>query len=129
MLKPILEIDRLVSASPEPHSVAVLRGKEVWVASRATRRIDVMDRDGWRKTGEIETPGMPWGMNYGGGAVVMTCGEGADDDRRVHRYIPGDGFDDIVIECPEDTGSHLDAVRWARIAGAMVQQAFAASQR
>lgn len=107
MLKPILEIDRLVSASPEPHSVAVLRGKEVWVASRATRRIDVMDRDGWRKTGEIETPGMPWGMNYGGGAVVMTCGEGADDDRRVHRYIPGDGFDDIVIECPEDTGSHL----------------------
>ena len=107
MLKPIVEIDRFVSASPEPHSVAVLRGKEVWIASRATRRIDVMERDGWRKIDEIETPGMPWGMNYGGGAVVMTCGEAPDDDRRVRRYIPGDGFDDVVIECPDDAGSHL----------------------
>ena len=107
MLKPIIEIDRLVSASPEPHSVAVLRGKEVWIASRATRRIDVMEREGWRKVDEIETPGMPWGMNYGGGAVVMTCGEAPDDNRRVRRYIPADGFDDVVIECPDDTGSHL----------------------
>jgi len=107
MLKPIIEIDRLVSASPEPHSVAVLRGKEVWIASRATRRIDVMERERWRKIDEVETPGMPWGMNYGGGAVVMTCGEAPDDNRRVRRYIPGDGFDDAVIECPDDAGSHL----------------------
>jgi hypothetical protein len=106
MLKPIVEIDRLVSASPEPHSLAV-HGKDVWIASRATRRIDVMDRDGWRKTGEIETPGMPWGMSYGGGAIVMTCGEGPDDNRRVHRYVPGEGFDDLSIDCPDDAGSHL----------------------
>jgi hypothetical protein len=106
MLKSIVETDRLVSASPEPHSVAV-RGKDVWIASRATRCIDVMDRDGWRKTGEIETPGMPWGMNYGGGAIVMTCGEGPDDTRRLHRYIPGEGFDEFLLDCPDDTGSHL----------------------
>jgi hypothetical protein len=106
MLKPILELDRLVSASPEPHSVAV-RGKDVWIASRATRRIDVMERDGWRKTGEIESPGMAWGMSFGGGALVMTCGEGDDDVRRVRRYISGEGFDHLVIDCPDDTGSHL----------------------
>jgi hypothetical protein len=106
MLKPIVELDRLVSTSPEPHSIAI-RGKDVWVGSRATRRIDVIERDSWKKTGEIEPPGMPWGMNYGGGAIVMTCGEGSDDNRRVHRYVPGEGFDTLDMACPDDTGSHL----------------------
>jgi len=50
---------------------------------------------------------MPWGMTFGGGAVVMTCGEGDEDHRRVHRYIPSEGFDSTVIPCPDDTGSHL----------------------
>jgi hypothetical protein len=106
MLKPIVEIDRLVSASPQPHAVAV-RGKDVWISSRATRRIDVMDRDAWQKVDEIYPPGMAWGMNYGGGTVVMTCGEGDDDDRFVHRYVPGEGFDERAIACPDDSGSHL----------------------
>ena len=106
MPKPIVEIDRLVSASPEPHGVAV-RGKDVWISSRATRRIDVMQREGWNKIGEIETPGMPWGMSFGGGAVLMTCGRGEDDNRFVHRFIPGEGFDTRVIPCPDDAGSHL----------------------
>lgn len=106
MLKPIVEIDRLVSVSPQPHGVAV-RGKDVWISSRATRRIDVMERDAWRKAGEIEPPGMPWGMSYGGGAIVMTCGEGGSDDRFVRRYVPGDGFDELAIPCPGDAGSHL----------------------
>jgi hypothetical protein len=106
MPKPIVEVDRLVSASPEPHGVAVL-GKDVWISSRATRRIDVMQREGWNKVGEIETPGMPWGMNFGSGAVLMTCGEGDDDHRFIHRFVPGEGYDERVIACPEDTGSHL----------------------
>jgi hypothetical protein len=106
MLKPIVEIDRFVSASPEPHGVAV-RGKDVWISSRATRKVDVMEREGWRKAGEIEPPGMPWGMTYGGGAIVMTCGEGDGDDRFIRRYVPGEGFDGSALACPEDTGSHL----------------------
>jgi hypothetical protein len=106
MLKSIIEVDRFVSTSPEPHSIAV-RGKDVWVASRATRLIDVIEREGWRKIGEIEPPGMPWGMSYGGGSLVMTCGEGDDDTRRVHRFVPGEGFDGLDIPCPDDTGSHL----------------------
>lgn len=106
MLKAILEVERFVSPSPQPHSIAV-RGKDVWVASRATRKIDVIEREGWRKTGEIEPPGMPWGMSYGGGSIVMTCGEEPDDTRRIHRYIPGEGFDALDLACPDDTGSHL----------------------
>jgi len=106
MLKPIVEIDRLVSVSPEPHAVAV-RGKDVWISSRATRKIDVMAREGWGKVGEIDPPGMPWGMNFGGGALLMTCGEGDDDHRFVHRYNPGEGFDEPAIAAPDDTGSHL----------------------
>jgi hypothetical protein len=46
-------------------------------------------------------------MNYGGGSIVMTCGEGPDDNRRIHRYVPSDGFDSLVIDCPGDAGSHL----------------------
>jgi hypothetical protein len=106
MPKSIVEIDRLVAATPEPHSVAV-RGKDVWIGSRASRRIDVMERDTWKKVDEIEPPGMPWGMSFGGGALVMTCGEGDNDNRRVHRYVPFEGFDKHPIACPEDTGSHL----------------------
>jgi hypothetical protein len=106
MLKPIVEVARLASASPEPHGVAIL-GNDVWISSRATRRIDVMQREGWNKVGEVEPPGMPWGMNFGGGAVLMTCGEGDDDHRFIHRFVPDEGYDERVIACPEDTGSHL----------------------
>jgi hypothetical protein len=106
MLKTIVETDRLIAASPEPHAVAV-RGREVWISSRSTRKIDVMEREHWRKTGEIDPPGMPWGMTFGGGAIVMTCGEAPDDNRWIRRYVPNDGFDDLQIACPDDSGSHL----------------------
>lgn len=106
MLAPIVELDRIDSFSPEPHSIAS-DGQTVWVASRATRNVDVIDRAQWKKIGEIEPPGMPWGMTYGAGAVYMTCGEGPDDNRNVHRYVPGKGFDEMSLPCPDDTGSHL----------------------
>ncbi len=104
MLKPIVELESRVAVSPEPHSVAT-DGNTIWVASRATRKIDAIDAKSWQKTGEIDPPGMPWGMTYAGGALVMTCGEPPDDNRFVRRYAEG-RFDDGV-PCPEDTGSHL----------------------
>ena len=89
-------------------------GETVWIGSRATRRIDVMHGPTWRKTGEIIPPGMPWGMSFGDGTLVMTCGETDDDARRLRRFVPGSGFKDGYIACPDDTGSHL-AVYDARI--------------
>lgn len=79
----------------------------MWIGSRATRHIDVMNPATWEKTGEIIPPGMPWGMAYGDGALVMTCGEGDDDARRIRRFVPGMGFLSDAVECPDDTGSHL----------------------
>lgn len=109
MLKPIVELDRLVSSSPEPHAVAV-NGDTVYVSSRATRRIDVLDRASWEKRSELEPPGMPWGMAFGAGQLVMTCGEEEEDFRRLRRYDPSTGRHELIIGCPEDTGSHV-AVR------------------
>jgi hypothetical protein len=115
MLKPILELERLVSASREPHAVAT-DGRTVWISSRLTRRVDVMQRDGWKKIDEFDPPGMPWGMTHAAGEVVMTCGEGADDTRRIRRYRSGvlvDGY----IPCPNDTGSHLAYTKGELILG------------
>jgi len=109
MLQPIVEVERLVSSSPEPHAVAV-DGDTVYVSSRATRRIDVLDRASWRKRDELVPPGMPWGMAYGNGQLVMTCGEEAEDFRRIRRYEPQRGWHPAPLACPEDTGSHV-AVR------------------
>jgi hypothetical protein len=106
MLAPIVELDRLEAISPLPHSIAG-DGTTLWIASRETKRIDVVDRNRWVKTGELEPAGMPWGMAFGNGALYMTCGEGPDDNRNIHRYVPGKGFDPLVIACPDDTGSHL----------------------
>ncbi|MBV8488978.1 MAG: hypothetical protein JO199_00510 [Candidatus Eremiobacteraeota bacterium] len=106
MPQPIVELDRLVAISPEPHSIAT-DGETMWIASRATRKIDVVDPERWTKTGEIVPPGMPWGMTYADGEVVMTCGEPPDDNRFVRRYALEKGFISSPLPCPEDSGSHL----------------------
>lgn len=105
-MQPIVELDRLVSFSPQPHAVAV-NGDLVYVSSRATRRIDVIDRVSWKKQAELEPPGMPWGMTFANDALVMTCGEEADDFRRIRRYSPAGGWESSFVACPDDTGSHL----------------------
>lgn len=106
MLPTILELERLDGISPEPHSIAS-DGTTMWIASRDTKCVDVVDRASWKKIGEIQPPGMPWGMAFGNGAVYMTCGEGPDDNRNIHAFVPGKGFDPNVVPCPDDTGSHL----------------------
>ena len=106
MLQPIVELDRLVSVSAQPHAIAV-DGDTIYVSSRATQGIDIIDRTGWNKRAAIDTPGMPWGMTFGDGELVMTCGETPDDYRRIRRYVPQRGFRDGFMACPDDTGSHL----------------------
>ena len=64
MLPNILEVERLVSPSSEPHAVAI-DGNLVYLSSRDTKRIDVMELGSWTKIEEIVPPGMPWGMTLG----------------------------------------------------------------
>ncbi|MBV8639661.1 MAG: hypothetical protein JO322_16395 [Candidatus Eremiobacteraeota bacterium] len=113
MLQPIVELDRLVSFSSQPHAVAI-DGDLLYVSSRATRRIDVIDRNAWQKWDELDAPGMPWGMTYARGELIATCGEGTDDLRRIRRYASDEGWQHSFIPCPDDTGSHL-AVHDGRI--------------
>jgi len=49
-------------------------------------------------------------MAYGNGIVYMTCGEGADDTRRVRSFKVGSGFLDRFFACPDNTGSHATVV-------------------
>jgi hypothetical protein len=106
MLKPIVEVERYAATSPEPHSIGLDRTR-AYVASRATRKIDIIDRASWKKVGELDPPGMPWGMTFSGGALVMTCGETDEDYRRIRRYVPDEGWAKSFVGCPDDTGSHL----------------------
>jgi hypothetical protein len=110
MVKPIFELARKPAHEPEPHSVAS-DGKHLWIGSRANKRISLIDPQSWNLLDVFEPPGTPWGMTYGGGALVMTCGESKgqsdDDTRRIRRYVPGRGFDEGYLQVPEDTGSHL----------------------
>ncbi len=106
MSQPIVELARLVSFSPQPHAVAV-NGDILYVSSRATRRIDVIDRTSWQKRDELDAPGMPWGMAYADGEIVATCGEESEDYRRIRRYASDTGWESSFIACPQDTGSHL----------------------
>ena len=106
MLQPIVELHRFPAFSKLPHAVAA-DARYLWVSSRETRRIDVIERDAFVKVAEIDPPGMPWGMTYGDGQLVMTCGEEPDDTRRIRRYTMGSGFATGFVACPDDTGSHL----------------------
>jgi hypothetical protein len=66
-----------------------------------------MDRGKWTVAEESEAPGIPWAAVSGGDALWFTLGEGADDDRYLRRYVPGQGFTSERIPCPEFTGSYL----------------------
>jgi hypothetical protein len=110
VIKPIIELARKPAHEPEPHSVAS-DGTRLWIGSRATKRIALLDPATWNTIDMIDPPGTPWGMTYGDGALVMTCGESTgqsdDDTRRIRRYVPGRGFDGGYLQVPDDTGSHL----------------------
>ncbi len=105
MLEPIVELDRRIAFSPQPHAVAV-NGDLLYVSSRATRGIDVIDRASWQKRSELSPPGMPWGMAYADGQLIATCGEESEDVRRIRRFVHGN-WQPSFIPCPDDTGSHL----------------------
>lgn len=105
-LSAIRELDRLPSPATTPQALAWHKG-ELWFGSRDLRRIYRMDRGNWTVAEETEAPGIPWAATSDGTALWFTLGEGADDDRYVRRYLPGTGFSDERIACPDFTGSYL----------------------
>lgn len=76
------------------------------MGSRDLRRIYGIDVETWTVFKETEAPGIPWAAVSTGEVLRFTVGEGAEDDRYLHRYLPETGFTDRIA-CPEFTGSYL----------------------
>jgi hypothetical protein len=109
----IKEALRLPSPAPRPQSIA-FDGERLWMGSVDTSRVYAIEPHQWTVLEETPAPGKPWGMAVVGDELRVLCGETDEDHRRIRRFVPGHGFKSReVIECPDDTGSHLsyDGVR------------------
>jgi len=112
-MKPIVELQRLVSPVPRPQALYV-DGSTLWVSSRATKKLYTIDRASWKVTSELNAPGTttPWGVTKAEteGNFYVVCGTDMDsvDDRTIRRVVPGKGFDpEFTWRCPNLMGSHL----------------------
>ncbi|MDE2483247.1 MAG: hypothetical protein KGN02_13800 [bacterium] len=102
----ITELRRLPAPAPKPLGLAV-DGKTLWMASRETNRLYAIDIDTWSANDEGEAPGGPFGITVLGDELRMVLGHGEEDDRYIHRFIPGHGFKSDKVACPEFTGAHV----------------------
>lgn len=106
-LPSIVEHRRLPSPVVTPQALAWHDGN-LWLGSRDLRRIYGIEVDGWRVFEEREAPGIPWAAVSTGDEMRFTIGEGADDDRYMWSYAPGQGFsDNDRFAYPDFTGSYL----------------------
>jgi hypothetical protein len=106
-LENVVELLRLPSPAPKPQALA-FDGTLLWMGSRETCRLYAINAATWAAHDETVAPGIPWGMVVVGDELRVVCGEGADDDRFVRRYVPGHGFkSEGSFPCPDSTGSQL----------------------
>ena len=98
---------RLAAPTVTPQALAFHEGA-LWMGSRDLRRVYQIAPATWTLAEEMSAPGIPWAAVSAGESVWFTIGEGANDDRYLHRYRPGNGFSATErIACPEFTGSYL----------------------
>ena len=105
-LEQIEEFLRLPSPAPRVQPIAY-DGEHVWLGSWETLRLYEMDPDKWTVLSETETPGRMYGATVIGDELRFVVGKGDDDDRYICRFIPGHGFKNDSISCPDLTGSQL----------------------
>ncbi|HZS18634.1 MAG TPA: hypothetical protein VFA51_11960 [Candidatus Udaeobacter sp.] len=106
-LPTIKEQGRFRSPAPSPQALA-WQGNRLWMGSRDSRRIYVIDPENWSVVDQQEPPGIPWAAVATNGTFCFTIGEGPNDDRYIRRFVPGIGFSDSdKVACPDFTGSYL----------------------
>ena len=106
-LPTITEQRRFTAPAVTPQALAWHSGF-LWMGSRDLRRIYKIDIKDWTVVEEMDPPGIPWAAVSTGDAIRFTIGEGAEDDRYIRRYVPGNGFSETDrVACPELTGSYL----------------------
>lgn len=103
----VIEVLRAPSPAPRPQALA-FDGEHLWMGSIETERLYAIDPLNWTVREEVAAPGKPWGVTALGDELRVLCGEGADDNRFVRRFVPGHGFkSEASFACPDDTGSQL----------------------
>lgn len=106
-LTEIQEVLRMPAPAPKPLGLA-FDGTTLWAASRQTHRLYAIDAATWAARDEAQAPGGPFGMTVLGDELRVVVGEGEDEnDRYICRFVPGHGFKNDRIACPDLTGSHL----------------------
>lgn len=105
-LPAIREQRRFPSPAKTPQALAWHAG-ELWMGSRDLRRVYAIDPQTWAVSRELEAPGIPWAAVSHGEALSFTLGVGAEDDRYIRTFMPGEGFRGDGVACPELTGSYL----------------------
>jgi hypothetical protein len=105
MLPRIQELRRVPAPAPEPQALAC-DGKSVWLSSRVTKEIHVLDAAEWTVRRKYPAPGTTYGFTVIGAELRAVVGE-EDDDRYLRRFLPEKGFVQGRARLPEDTGSYL----------------------
>ncbi len=106
-LTAINETLRLPSPAPKPLGLA-FDGPTLWMASRETNRMYAINAAAWTARDEGEAPGGPFGMTVVGDELRVIVGLGENQhDRYIYRFVPGHGFKNDRIPCPDLTGAHL----------------------
>ena len=107
-LPAIVEFSRQPSPTVTPQALAWHEGL-LWIGSRDARQLYGLDPRTWTVVEDAAaTPGIPWAAVSARGALCLTTGEGAEDDRYLRRYTPGQGFDEAYrVALPAFTGSYL----------------------
>jgi hypothetical protein len=103
----INETRRLPAPGPEPLGLA-FDGTTMWIASREAHRLYTVDRVTGDVGEEARCPGAPFGIAVAGDELRVVIGYGDDDDDRyIQEFLPGKGFKDGRIACPDLSGAHL----------------------
>ncbi len=105
-MKTITEVSRMLSPAPRPQSLA-FDGETLWMGSIETCRIYAIDPLHWTVREETVAPGKPYGITVVGDELRVLLSEGPEDHRVIRKYVPGHGFKEGAVPCPDDTGSQL----------------------
>jgi hypothetical protein len=101
------EILRFPAPGPEPLGLA-FDGTALWISAREAHRLYAVDPATWTVREEIQTPGAPFGIAVAGNEFRVVIGFGEDDDDRyIYRFVPGHGFTDDRMACPDLSGVHV----------------------
>lgn len=104
-LEHVEEVLRLPSPAPRVQPIA-FDGERIWLGSWDTERLYEVDPDTWTLVDECEAPGKMYGAAVIGDELRFVVGRD-NDDRYIYRFIPGHGFKNDALACPDFTGSQL----------------------